>query len=410
MVEVGAAVGGDVAGGTVVTVDATARPRSPSGSPVTATATRNDTSASTTEPPAISSTCRTSGSNAYQPARGPYRGPWTPGGAIGGERPPWPPAGAPSQEGLWTARRGCGGPRATGSSRPGLTGCPQGGLSARGSRRRRVSAMVGRPPGGLVRRAVRAGARGPASSVGRGRSLRMAAGAASLPARMASLLSSAAPLPAPPNGVSPSTARNRTVPRDQRSAGGPAVSPLTCSGARKAVVRRSAPGAVRRVARPTPVRRVWPSGGDQDVSRAEVEVGQTGGVGCPEGVEQLQAHAGHPGDLEGAVPGDELVEGHAVDQLGGHVDDAVGDDHVVEADQAGMVEGGRHPGLGGDPGPQGGLVGTGRVGASGEAELLDRQLPAVGRVGGLPDHAGRAAAQRGMQRPAAGDEPLGGVV
>ena len=139
-------------------------------------------------------------------------------------------------------------------------------------------------------------------------------------------------------------------------------------------------------------------------------MGQTGGVGCPEGVEQLQAHAGHPGDLEGAVPGDELVEGHAVDQLGGHVDDAVGDDHVVEADQAGMVEGGRHPGLGGDPGPQGGLVGTGRVGASGEAELLDRQLPAVGRVGGLPDHAGRAAAQRGMQRPAAGDEPLGGVV
>jgi hypothetical protein len=151
-------------------------------------------------------------------------------------------------------------------------------------------------------------------------------------------------------------------------------------------------------------------GGDQDVCRAEIEVGQTGGVGRLEGVEQVQAHAGHPADREGAVPGDQLVEGHALDQLGGHVDDAVGDDHVVEADQAGMVEGGRRPGLGGDPGPQGRLVGAGRVGASGEAELLDRQLSAVGRVGGLPDHAGRAAAQRGVQRPAAGDEPLGGVV
>jgi hypothetical protein len=50
-------------------------------------------------------------------------------------------------------------------------------------------------------------------------------------------------------------------------------------------------------------------GGDQDVCRAEVEVGQTGGVGCPEGVEQLQAHAGHLADREGAVPGDQLVEG-----------------------------------------------------------------------------------------------------
>jgi hypothetical protein len=139
-------------------------------------------------------------------------------------------------------------------------------------------------------------------------------------------------------------------------------------------------------------------------------VGQTGGVGRLQGLQQLEAHPGHPAHREGAVPGDQLVERRGVDQLGGHVDDAVGDDHVVEPDQAGMLLGGRRPGLGADPVPQGRLVGAGRVRAGGEAELLDRQLPAVGGVGGPPDHAGRAAAQRGVQRPAAGDEPLGGVV
>jgi len=112
---------------------------------------------------------------------------------------------------------------------------------------------------------------------------------------------------------------------------------------------------------------------------------------------------------EGAVPGQELVEGQGVDQLAGHIDDAVLHDHVVEADQGRTVQRGRGPGLGGDPVPQGGLVGVARVGAGREAELLNGQRPAVG-VGGLPDHAGRAAAQRGVQRPAAGDEPLGGVV
>jgi hypothetical protein len=150
-------------------------------------------------------------------------------------------------------------------------------------------------------------------------------------------------------------------------------------------------------------------GGDQDVDRAEVEVGQTGGVGRLQGVQELQAELGRPADGEGAVPGHELVEGQGVDQLAGHVDEAVLHDHVVEADQGGMVQRGRGPGLGGHPVPQGGLVGVARVGVGREAELLHGQRPAVG-VGGLPDHAGRAAAQRGVQRPAAGDEPLGGVV
>src|SRR5512132_305907 len=62
-------------------VDATARGRRPSGSPFTATTTTNDTSASRSEPPAINSTCRTTGSIAYRAARGRSRGLWTPNGA-----------------------------------------------------------------------------------------------------------------------------------------------------------------------------------------------------------------------------------------------------------------------------------------------------------------------------------------
>jgi hypothetical protein len=150
-------------------------------------------------------------------------------------------------------------------------------------------------------------------------------------------------------------------------------------------------------------------GGDQHAGRAQVEVGQAGGVSRLQGVEDLQAESGDPGNREGAVAGDQLVEGEGVDQLAGHVDDAVLDDHVVEPDQAGMVEGGRGPGLGGNPLPAGRLAGILRVRPGREAELLDRQRPATGHLGGPPDHAGVAAAQRGVQRPAAGDEPLGGV-
>jgi hypothetical protein len=81
-------------------------------------------------------------------------------------------------------------------------------------------------------------------------------------------------------------------------------------------------------------------------------VGQAGGVGRLQGVEQLEAELGHPADREGAVPGDQLVEGEGVGQLGGHVDDAVLDDHVVQPDQAGMVQGGRDPRLGRHPVPE----------------------------------------------------------
>jgi len=55
------------------------------------------------------------------------------------------------------------------------------------------------------------------------------------------------------------------------------------------------------------------------------------------------------------VPGDQLVEGEGVDQLGGHIDDAILHDHVVQPDQAGMVKGGRDPRLGRDPVPEPGL-------------------------------------------------------
>jgi hypothetical protein len=151
-------------------------------------------------------------------------------------------------------------------------------------------------------------------------------------------------------------------------------------------------------------------GRDQDVAGAQVEVGQAGGVGRLQGVQQLQAELGDPADREGAVPGHQLVEGQGgVDQLGGHVHDAALDHHVVQADQAGMVELGGGPGLAGDPVPQRRLPGVGGIRQFGEAELLDGQVAAPGDLGGPPDHAGGAAAQRGVQRPAARDEPLGGL-
>ena len=48
------------------------------------------------------------------------------------------------------------------------------------------------------------------------------------------------------------------------------------------------------------------------------------------------------------------------------------------------------------------------AGASGGGQE-DGQAAAPGNLGGPPDHAGGAAAQRGLQRPAARDEPLGGL-
>src|SRR5215207_9870485 len=236
----GVVVVGTVVGGAVATVEATARDPSPSGSPVTATATANDTSASTTDPPAISSTRRTTGSIAFRATRDPYPAPlapavpqpcWDPGPSDpAGPQPPqdpglWIPGGAESRDGLASpsggpdiGRFGCGTPCspgtgwATPSPAPTPTADPAvaggRGLPARGSRMRRVSGRVGRPPAGLVRRAWRAGARGPASSGMRGGAVRMAVRVRSLPS--------------PAKGVSPSTARNRIAPGTRgRPAGRP---------------------------------------------------------------------------------------------------------------------------------------------------------------------------------------------
>ena len=101
-----------------------------------------------------------------------------------------------------------------------------------------------------------------------------------------------------------------------------------------------------------PARRARPSAVTRTHAGPQVEMGQAGGVGRFQGVEQLEAQLGHPADRERAVPGDQLVEGEGVDQLGGHVDDAVLDDHVLQPDQAGMVQRGRGPRLGPDPVPE----------------------------------------------------------
>jgi len=150
-------------------------------------------------------------------------------------------------------------------------------------------------------------------------------------------------------------------------------------------------------------------GGDQDAARAQVEVGQAGGVGRLESVEQLQAQLGHPADRERAVPGDQLVQGEGVEQLGDHVDHAVLDDHVLQPDQAGMVDGRRRPRLGRDPVPETRRPASTRPRPGWEPDLLDREL-AAGWVGGPPDQAVLGAAEGDVQRPAACDEPPAGVL
>src|SRR5215211_2665695 len=95
-------VGVSVVGGSVATVDATACDRSPSGSPLTVTATANDTSASTTDPPAINSTRRTNGSIVFRATRDPA--PWPTLDPPAAQPPapwPWPQPQFPSKPGLW---------------------------------------------------------------------------------------------------------------------------------------------------------------------------------------------------------------------------------------------------------------------------------------------------------------------
>jgi hypothetical protein len=110
-------------------------------------------------------------------------------------------------------------------------------------------------------------------------------------------------------------------------------------------------------------------------------VGQAGGVGRREGVKQL----------------------------GDHIADAVLDDHVLQPDQAGMVDGGRGPRLGRHPVPAVRLPMATRLHPGRELDLLDREL-AAGWVGGPPDQAVLGAAEGGVQRPAACDKPPAGVL
>ena len=147
-------------------------------------------------------------------------------------------------------------------------------------------------------------------------------------------------------------------------------------------------------------------GGDQDAARAQVEVDQAGGVGRLQGVEQLEAELGHPADRQRAVPGDQLVQGEGVGQLTDHVDDAVLDDHVLQPDQARMLEGGRRPHLGRDPLPELLLrpTGTGRDSSRSSSTVTWWPLESVAR-----QNRPRCARRSGLQRPAARDEPLAGV-
>jgi hypothetical protein len=136
-------------------------------------------------------------------------------------------------------------------------------------------------------------------------------------------------------------------------------------------------------------------------------VGEAGGVRRLQHVKDVKADLGDPLGRQRAVLGDQLVEGERLQQLGGHVDAAVLGDHVAEADHPRVAEAGRRPHLAGDLRPELRPFGVAHPGR--QLQLLDRQRRAAFQVGGAPDDAGVAAAERGLQTPAACDEPLGGI-
>ena len=166
--------------------------------------------------------------------------------------------------------------------------------------------MVGRPPGGLVRRAWRAGARGPASSGVRG-GVGEDGGAGEVAAVAGegglTLNCKEQDRPQGPEvGWRAGRVASELFGGEER--GGAGVGPGGGAEGGQADAGQAGPAV----------------GGDQDAAWAQVEVGQAGGVGRLEGVEQLEAQLGHPADRERAVPGDQLVQGEGVEQLGDHVD------------------------------------------------------------------------------------------
>ena len=149
-------------------------------------------------------------------------------------------------------------------------------------------------------------------------------------------------------------------------------------------------------------------GGHRTAGGTQVEVGQASGVAAS-GRRAVEAELSHAGGREGAVMAIKLVRVRASSSSVAPVHDAVLNDHVVQAKQTGMVEGGGGPGLGRDPVPEVGLAPLTGVRSGREAELLDGELAAAW-LGGPPDDAAPRAAQWGVQRPAACDEPPADVL
>src|SRR4029450_7798517 len=219
----------------------------------------------------------------------------------------------------------------------------------------------------------------------------------------------------------------------QRSVAGPGGSPLTCSGARNAVVAWSAPGAKRRVARPRPARRTRPSVAPRTFAGRRSRWARPAAWAASRTSSSSRPSWAVRRTGRGPCLAVSSSRGRSSTRSAAHCT------HPAPRHPR-LAEGARPPRLGGDPVPQVRLR-AGRVGAGGEAQLLDGQLAAVG-VGGPPDHAARARAPRGgggsaqllrgelapgalrarpipaggagrargVQLPAAGDEPFGCVV
>jgi hypothetical protein len=135
--------------------------------------------------------------------------------------------------------------------------------------------------------------------------------------------------------------------------------------------------------------------GQQHVRGLDVPVQESPAVRGGQRVQQPRADLGDPARRERAAGLDRLAEGAALDQLHDDPGPAVGLHHVVDGDDARVVEHGGGPRLPGRPRAQHRALVLGRVLV--RLDLLERDVPAEQLVVRAPDRAHAARPQRRHQ-------------